>query len=279
MFATNIPQGICRKCQKQLLYDGCLEKRSLHSLFNSSEDNGQVVIIQHGINTYAHWYDPVLKCLNDNWFKTIAFKYGSFPIQKFIFHWRFSHSIKNKFLKIIRKAADDHPGADISVIAHSYGTLLITEILSENSNIYIDRLILVNSIIPCDFDWGDLHSKGRIQKVLNECACDDPFPIIAKKWIRDCGSSGVEGFITDDEFIINNYKDNAGHSTLLNADRCRDMWIPFLADTGTFLKEFSESSGPSKKALRLVSIINFLIWSCILIIIIFIVIFISKPTW
>jgi len=97
-----------------------------------------------------------------------------------------------------RSALDDHrhTGVDISVIAHSFGSYIVAEILLRNPDISLKRLILCGSVVAEKFDW--FRVKGQVEGVaINDCGSRDIWPVFAKSITWGYGPTGTYGFKVD----------------------------------------------------------------------------------
>lgn len=230
IYGPFVPTEICSQCRESLPHSGASIVRAFHSLMASAEKNGQFVLVQHGIQTYAGWAEPVAQCLEEYGFVTKVYRYGFFPIYRLLMNRYFGISVKDKFYKKYESAKKANPNAEISVIAHSYGTMLVAQVLNERPDVVLDKLILVNGIVPRDYDWDRHIRAGRVRGVLNECGDKDIAPVVAEKVIPGAGASGVLFFEDSDSIIINTRYKNCGHSKLLSTEHCKTVWKEFLSD-------------------------------------------------
>ncbi|MCG7895818.1 MAG: alpha/beta hydrolase [Candidatus Thiodiazotropha taylori] len=230
IYQDHVPKEVCQNCSEKLPNRGAKFARVLHGIGAGKSKIGQLVLVQHGIQTYAKWAEPVAKVLDKNGFNTKIYRYGFFPIFRLVLNKYYGVSIKDRFLTHYKNAQKLNPYDDISVIAHSYGTLLIAQVLKERPEVVLDKLILVNGIVPRDYDWDALIHAGRINRVLNECGDKDIAPILAEKAIPGAGASGTLFFDEGSEEIINTRYKDCGHSTLLSVKHCDETWREFLVD-------------------------------------------------
>jgi pimeloyl-ACP methyl ester carboxylesterase len=85
------------------------------------------------------------------------------------------------------------------VIAHSFGTWLTGQAL-RHPELAFDRMVLVGSPLPRDYDWGALQVHGRrpFEAVRNEMGSADAVVYLAglARWVaRDLGDAGRRGFV------------------------------------------------------------------------------------
>lgn len=232
-YSRHIPSTICTACRKSLPNDGALLLRSIQVMLAQREDNGQLVILIHGIRTLARWVGPVNTILRDDQFLTETFRYGYLHTIATLLHKFFLEKFSRQLYERYCHIRELNPGIDVSVIAHSFGTLVVADAITRYDDIFLDKLIVVASVINENYDWSAIVQQGRIMAVLNECAGRDLIPILAKAYVPNAGSSGTTFFSNDGHFVINNMNRAATHSSLLTGERCRQRWIPFLLNPGT----------------------------------------------
>jgi pimeloyl-ACP methyl ester carboxylesterase len=116
------------------------------------------------------------------------------------------------------------------VIAHSFGSYILSEILLDHPDIEFEKIILCGSIIPRNYEW-DKHARGmRKNSILNDVGTTDIWPIFATCGSLGYGSSGRRGFqnasVTDRYFKY-------GHSDFFEPKHhhIKNFWKPFI-ETG-----------------------------------------------
>ena len=214
---------------------------TLHAAFNSTKSH--IVVLIHGIRTQASWQVLVEKELESAGItKVHKIKYGY--IDAFCF-W-FPFFFRNKPIKIIKKQLRGirarKENADISVIAHSFGTYIIARILKECTDIRLFRLILCGSIIPLSYDWDSIpnYPNGENEGIINEVGSHDYWPVLAETTTWGYGSSGRFGF---GSHLVTDRFHNLDHSGFFRAEIVKKYWIPFLVK-GTIVKSKHVPSTP-----------------------------------
>lgn len=116
-------------------------------------------------------------------------------------------------------------GARVSIIAHSYGTYAISNILERDSTVEIDNLILCGSIIKNDFDWQRTRRQvsGRI---INDHGVMDIWPIIAKSVTWGYGDTGTYGCGDP----IEDRRHSKRHSEFFEREFVEKFWESFFKD-------------------------------------------------
>ena len=114
-----------------------------------------------------------------------------------------------------------------TIIAHSFGTYIVANILDENINLVLDKVIMCGAIVPNQFRWGHIlkiNFKGNPTAIINEFSPLDIFPLLAKRvtyGFGDIGTMGAGAPIRDRNHYIS-------HSGYLKIKFAKDYWIPFI---------------------------------------------------
>jgi hypothetical protein len=120
----------------------------------------------------------------------------------------------------------------VSVIAHSFGTYIVGEILKSAPPIKLHRLMLCGSILPSSFDWNahaariDPLPDRTTQFVVNDCGWKDIWPVFAESSTWGYGSAGRFGFQTP---WVEDRHHAFGHSDFFADEFVRQFWLPLLA--------------------------------------------------
>ncbi len=215
------------------------------SKMKNTDSIRQVVILLHGIRTRA-WWQGTLTTLIESETNSIVIpiKYGRFDLFRFIlpFHFLKSPTIL-KIEKRIEDTIDQFPDAEITIIAHSFGTYALSEILFRNPRIRLRRILLCGAIIRNDFPWDRVYSQiadtnSRIS-IVNECGLRDIWPVAAQSLTWGYGSSGVDGFGT---VGVRDRFHDLGHSDFLTEEFARTYWLP-LIEANDFVVSEAEAAG------------------------------------
>ena len=183
------------------------ERKTIEGIVIFLEDSGMLVsstrpiliAMIHGIRTQGEWHDRLKKFLeNDNSITVVPIKFGFLDsISFWIPFLTFLRSRKVRHVtKEMRLLKRDYPNHDLVVIAHSFGTFLISKFLKENHDYNIDRLLLCGSIIPENFDWNALPNFPKKGNAVNDIGFKDIWPVLAKTSTFGYGASGTFGFNT-----------------------------------------------------------------------------------
>ena len=83
--------------------------------------------------------------------------------------------------------------------------------------------------MAADYDWDAVVQRGSVIAVLNDCGQQDLWARLARRAVRDAGSSGLTGFEpTAAGRVMNRSHREFGHSDYFYEGNYRDAWIPFL---------------------------------------------------
>ena len=114
----------------------------------------------------------------------IPIRYGYFDAFRFWFPFRTRNKpIERVYTQIrvaFQKSRKTDPNARLSIIAHSFGTYIIGEILKRGFDLQLHRLILCGSVLPQDFPWEQYQGRFDDDKVINRCGKADVWPVLAQ---------------------------------------------------------------------------------------------------
>jgi hypothetical protein len=191
-----------------------------------------LVILMHGIRTRAFWYEEVRAELERSGFAVELTNFGKFSLLKFLLPISLIRfMVIRRVRKQIEKAAELHPGARVSFIAHSFGTFVLGKIIQQQDFEFpfefkrLHRVILCGSVLPYDFDFGKLPEDSGI---LSEAGRKDYWPAIAERVTWGYGAAGTYGFHMPG--VRDRYHNHLAHSNFLTMDFCKKYWTPYLRD-------------------------------------------------
>ncbi len=213
----------------------------------------QIVILIHGIRTHANWQPLVRRVLQEiPETRVIPLKYGYFDAFRFWCPLFTRKAPIEDIRREIQNARNENLDAEVSVIAHSFGTYIISQILLENPDLRLKHLVLSGSIIPRPYRWD--YIKARIKTpVINDYGTRDIWPVLAQSLSWGYGDTGRHGFgrgaaITDRG---HNYK----HSDFFNEAFVRKFWHPWFERDEYVSSEWDESAPPSPWWLSILSVL------------------------
>jgi pimeloyl-ACP methyl ester carboxylesterase len=184
----------------------------------------RVIVLVHGIRTTGSWEEMVvheLAGLSNT--VTIPLRYGYFDVIRFLVPELLRRTPIQRIARELRAIQKRFKEAKISVIAHSFGTYLISKVIAEESDIELEYLLLCGSVIPTDFRW-DLVRPRLVQQPVNDCGTKDLWPVLATvTW--GYGPSGTLGCGSAE--VIDRFHPFK-HSDFFNAQFVREYWRPIF---------------------------------------------------
>lgn len=204
---------------------------------NAKAEVKHVVILVHGIRDFGtRWMNEIKKSFSRHEILVEGTHYGYFDVFRFLSPLDHSKRprkiIAQRIDEAIRAHTLDGRVPHVSVICHSFGTHLVTQLLKTNSNVRLHRLILCGSVVKETFDWsriadqiGDKHNDDKSRFIINDCAEKDPWPALAKAAGWRFGKGGVDGF--RNPFVTDRWHEG-NHSVFLNAHWAEKHWLPIL---------------------------------------------------
>jgi hypothetical protein len=117
-----------------------------------------------------------------------------------------------------------YQGNDVAIIAHSFGTYAITQILREVPSFRPSRIIFCGSIVPQQFRWDRI---DNCPEILNDCGGRDIWPVLAASLSWGYGPSGIFGFGSP---RIHDRYHNFKHSSYFDGDFVERFWTPWLKE-------------------------------------------------
>jgi pimeloyl-ACP methyl ester carboxylesterase len=203
--------------------------------------SSHVVVLIHGIRTTAEWQNQIRDSLERNGFDVVTTRYGYFDLCRFLVPvpW-FRRTALGRLSDLIRDTRRLYPKAKISLIAHSFGTYLVAELLRHEFDFIAHRIIFCGTVISYKFKFEEVSSRFT-PPIINECGTHDYWPVLAESITWGYGSSGTYGF--GGPRVRDRWHSGKRHSDFLNEKFCSDFWIPFL-DHGTIVPGDNNNKKP-----------------------------------
>jgi hypothetical protein len=186
-----------------------------------------IVILVHGIRTFAGWQDALRAELENAGLRVELTNYEYFDLIRFLLPMqRFRTKAIERVLLQIRMVHEQNPGARISILAHSFGTYIIAEILRTQIDIRLDRLIFCGSIVPSSYPFHQVMSRIEAKDgFINDVGSRDAWPALAESVTTGYGRTGTYGFRSPG---IRDRWHNLDHSGFLTSEFCQRFWVPFF---------------------------------------------------
>jgi pimeloyl-ACP methyl ester carboxylesterase len=198
----------------------------------------RVVVTIHGIRTHGQWQKRITPHLAKHGLIPYHIDYGFFRAVFFFFkptREKQVSAVRNELRNLVSQVG----AGRISVIAHSFGTLIAMEsLVRDNGNFKYDRVVLTGSIVPLEFDWKAAIEKGWVMAVRNERATKD-WVVKLADWVShtrvvrflagglSAGRSGVVPFSQQLPQVLDDYV--AGHHSETHNPLKFEQWARFVA--------------------------------------------------
>ncbi len=196
-----------------------------------------VVVLIHGIRTFAEWQDKLKnEFSNDMYVTVIPIGYDYFDLLRFWFPFFFRNFPVKRVEQQLRNITSENSQAKLVVVAHSFGTYIISKILKGSPDIRIERLLLCGSIIKTDWRWDLVPQRPKV--ILNDVGDRDIFPVLAKATSWGYGASGTFGFKAQE---VNDRFHHCKHSDFFELGHIKNYWVPFLKDAYIEQSNYSAS--------------------------------------
>jgi len=122
--------------------------------------------------------------------------------------------------------------ADISVISHSFGTLISAMYFFgfDDPPVHIDTWLLTGAILREDIDFATL--EGKVANIYHEKAPNDKvvgYSTLIKNLAHPLvGQSGKKGFTRQSPLLTERECDIFDHNNVIKRDIIAQRWLPFL---------------------------------------------------
>lgn len=204
---------------KEKLSEKCLE-------IKLSKEREQKILLfaVHGFNTRGEWKNSLATVVTENKERIIytPWDYGDFKIK--IVNPFCRKNVIKKFKEFYNQKVRNYPGAKICIIAHSFGTIVVSEALKNYPEIKFDRMIFLGSPMKKDYKWNEV--KEKVDKVMFYIGRKD-IPLTFS-WIIGLGNAGKKGFVEEHSFLKYKKYESLTHSGMFGEKHMEDEWLPFL---------------------------------------------------
>jgi predicted transcriptional regulator/pimeloyl-ACP methyl ester carboxylesterase len=186
-----------------------------------------VVITLHGIRTHGTWQKRLAADLSANQLITEPLDYGKY----LTFQMVRASSRRRKvgwFLAEYTQIRERYPDAQISVIAHSFGTYMVASAMEIYPQVKFNRVIFCGGIVEPGYPWDKLIANGQAEEALNEYGGRDFWAGIVANVVEDAGPSGRTGFAMSHPNVQQRHYPGFRHSDYFHPLHYQETWIPFL---------------------------------------------------
>lgn len=205
------------------LFDALLDVK-----ISSIEENPDsiVLLLVHGIQTDGAWQKLVSNELDDiDNLNVVELGYECVTAAQLVSPFR--SAPVNKITDDIRDVKRREPQARLMVIAHSFGSYIVSEILKKSSDISFEKIIFCGSIVPRNYPWARYAPNMKQGSIINDVGTKDIYPVVATCSSLGYGASGFRGF--QNSLVLDRYFPY-GHSTFFDKKRkhIKRFWRPFI---------------------------------------------------
>lgn len=183
----------------------------------------KLVILLHGIRDQGPWMEMVKARLEGPDVFVQPIDYEFFDAVHFITGWG-TRAALDHVTERVRDTAADHPGVELTIIAHSFGTFLISKILLKYPDIHCARVVFCGAVVSKRFPFRRIPCRPII---VNECGDCDIWPVVAQGFSlwNSYGAAGVWGL--RQSRVTDRFHD-FHHSDYLKPDFVDKFWKPFI---------------------------------------------------
>ena len=139
------------------------------------------VLMLHGINTNGIWQYKLKRQLKSaSNVDAYPIPYGYYNLFSFLIPKMFEGAsekrVKEQLLSFLKGKQD---GEKVVIIAHSFGTYILAEILKTLPDLEIDRILFCGSIVKENYSWENVDNVSD-KSFINDCGTYDIWPSLAK---------------------------------------------------------------------------------------------------
>lgn len=213
------------------------------------EKRNPVVIVVHGIRASNEtWAEQICEAIRTQAPNSaaVAPTYRYFPMLDFAIPWLRAKKIRwvqDQYSNLLAQ----YPRARFCFVGHSNGTYMLGHSLERVPGMVFDRVTLVGSVLPREYDWNTRFRLGQVQEVTNHRATSDIPVTVFCNLLRafrmtDVGTAGFDGFDDRREEIKEVYYYEGGHSRALQRTTFRTLWtMPFVEKSTSLSRGMIES--------------------------------------
>lgn len=184
-----------------------------------------VLVLVHGIRTRAPWQITLQNAAQSANFRVVLTNYEYYDAIRLLLPVPyFRNAAVNRVWRLVRDTRVRYPKAQLSFLAHSFGSYIVAEILKREFDFKAHRIVFCGSIVKYDFPFDEVAGKFT-SPLINEVGSRDPFPALAESVTWGYGSSGTFGFrnprVTDRWHELS-------HSDFMTPEFFAAFWRPFF---------------------------------------------------
>ena len=202
----------------------------------------ELIFVIHGIRDRARWQSRVKRLLEEiDGVKVIPIRYGYFDLLRFWFpFWTRRGPIERTRVEI-QIGRNTYRAERYSIIAHSFGTYAVSQVIADTRDLVLHRLVLCGSILDRAYPWEVI--KGRItDRIVNDYGTRDIWPLMARKLSWGYGDTGRYGF---GGALVQDRSHNLRHSDFFEEAFIKMYWQP-LFESSAFVESHWEEIAPAE---------------------------------
>jgi hypothetical protein len=155
-----------------------------------------LLILLHGIRDMASWVYTVKESLQDGSLEVVSIPYGYFNafqfLDPFFSRKRVVRYVEKQLRNLIANHRVKHPTAKVSILAHSFGCYVVSQMLTRDPFLKLDKLVFCGSVLNRTFPSDIL--LRQVTTFVNDCGTKDVWPLIAGSVTWGYGDTGTFGF-------------------------------------------------------------------------------------
>lgn len=196
----------------------------------SRSDNKRLITV-HGIRTFGGWQTSLKSSMRyySNDFDFFEFKYGFFDLFSFSIPFFRKRKIREISSRLRSLLDSKYPG-DTYIVAHSFGTFIVSEALKGYEGETLKQIILCGSPLSHKTDINHIVNSSKF--TVNDCGGSDFVLVLARVFVLGLGDAGRVGFSRDHSPQFKNRFFDGGHSLYFgqynDGDFYSNYWIPSL---------------------------------------------------
>lgn len=208
-----------------------------------------LLIVIHGLWTRAKWLSNLIPAANQQGWMVAPFIYDN-PTD-LLFSKEKRMSVIEQFREWMSDLKQRYNPDNISIVAHSFGTYVITKFLdlqkdSEHCYYDIDTIMLTGGIINPDYDWNPILNRNVGRLVNITTGNDDTVKYMPNTdWKKLVGMDtlfgqcAIKGFGAVNKNLDNVRQDILTHTNIFKMDFINQIMLPTLnANNGILLREY-----------------------------------------
>lgn len=176
----------------------------------STQEKDKLLVSVHGIRTFGSWQQNLSVELEkySRSFECVEIKYGFFDLISFVVP-PLRRSFVRKSAGRLRQILENRKETDGFIVAHSFGTVIVSEALREPLPMKLNAIVFCGS--PLRHDENIDHLVASSSVVVNDCGIHDWVLLLSRFLILGLGDAGRVGFRRENTGKFCNRYFDGGH--------------------------------------------------------------------